>query len=223
MKRIFIFLCVVLPFTAISQVEFAIFGGPQMTSANYKANSVKQTTEHKFGIFAGGGWKIPFESNLYFAPEIFYSLKGYKVVFNQFLFPPGTDAKDNNTTIHSVEVAGLLQADLGSQPSHFFLKGGLSLDFQLFGNEKFNTISGEKVDRKMKYDFGEYGHYSANAILQFGYESANGFFVAGRYSYGVANISNADDGPNIHHVVFGVSAGFYFKKNKIVINTRNRE
>jgi hypothetical protein len=212
MKRIFIFLCAVFPLTAISQIEFGIFGGPQMTSANYKANDIKQNTEHKFGFFAGVGWKVPFENKLYLAPELFYSLKGYKVVFNQFLYPPGPEAKDNNTTIHSIEVAGLLQADLGSQPSHFFLKGGLSLDFQLFGNEKFKTLSGEMIDRKMKYDFGAYGHYSANGILQFGYESVNGFFVAGRYSYGLANISNTDEGPNIHHVVFGVSVGYYLKK-----------
>ena len=55
----------------------------------------------------------------------------------QQAFPPDTAAIDNNTTIHTFELASLLQYNLGKQPYHFFIKAGPSLDFQLFGKEKF--------------------------------------------------------------------------------------
>ena len=223
MKKIIVLACTFLPVAGFSQTEFALFAGPQMTTASYKAASIKQSTEPKYGFFAGAAWKVPFENKLSFAPEVFYSMKGYKVVFNRFIYPPGPEAKDNNTSIHCHELAGLLQLDLGTEPSHFFFKGGLSLDFQLYGKEKFNTTTGSTVDRKIKYDFGAYGRYSANSIFQLGYETSSGFFIAGRYSYGLANINNADEGPNIHHIVYGVSVGAYLKKNKIVIDTRNKE
>ncbi|HYC39072.1 MAG TPA: porin family protein [Chitinophagaceae bacterium] len=206
-----------------AQSAFSITAGPQITTADYKANKVRQPTEHKWGVFAGVGWKIPFETRVYFAPEIFYSLKGYRVQFNQYLFPPGPDARDNDTRIHCLELAALLHADLGAQPSHFFLRGGVALDFQLYGKERYRTSSGNLVEKKMIYDFGEYGRYSANAIAQIGYETEGGFFVAARYSYGIANISNADEGPNIHHVAYGLGVGFFFRNDRIVIDTRNRE
>ena len=223
MRKICLCSFLVVPFLGTGQTEFSIFAGPQITTANYTIQTVKQKTEHKYGFMAGVGWKIPFENKLSFAPEIFYSQKGYKVSFNQFTFPPGEEAKDNNTNIHTLEFAGLLQFDLGKLPSHFFLKAGLSLDFQIYGREKFNTLSGTMIDRKMKYNFGEYGRYSANAIIQFGYETAGGFFLAGRYTNGLANINNADEGPNIHHMVYGLVLGIYLKRNKIVIDTRNKE
>ncbi|MEI9808721.1 MAG: hypothetical protein WDO16_13155 [Bacteroidota bacterium] len=46
-------------------------------------------------------------------------------------------AADNNTSIHTFELAFLLQYDLGKNPQHFFIKAGPSLDFQLAGKEKF--------------------------------------------------------------------------------------
>ncbi|MEI9808722.1 MAG: hypothetical protein WDO16_13160 [Bacteroidota bacterium] len=50
-------------------------------------------------------------------------------------------------------------------------------------------------------DFGVYGHYSANMLVQFGFETG-GFMLFGQYSHGIANINNADNGPSIKHRVF---------------------
>jgi hypothetical protein len=196
--------------TAFTQSQFGIFAGPQASIARYSVQGVAQETEFKFGFQAGAGYKIPFENRMYFAPCLFYSLKGYKVAFTRFAFPPDAAAKDNNTTIHSIELGGLLHFDLGSQPSHLFFRIGPSLDFHLFGKEKFTKMSGETVDRNMPFGFSEY-------------EAVNGFVIFGQFSYGLTSTNNHDYGPQIHHRNYGISIGKYFTKKKIVMDTRNRE
>lgn len=221
-----ILLSLVMGLTCIcysQQPKFAVFAGPQTSSANYKISGVKQPTEYKFGFQAGVCMKVPFETSLYFSPAVFYSLKGYKVKFNLPSYPPDPLATDNNTSIHSFELAFLLQYDIGNQPGHFFIKAGPSLDFQLKGKEKFNLTNGSFVDQNMIYSFGEYGHYSANLLLQFGFETSNGFIISGQYSHGLANINNADNGPQIKHRVYGISIGKYFNNKKVLLDNGNKE
>jgi hypothetical protein len=205
-----------------SQVQFSAFAGPQFTTASYNLQGVKQETTNKYGFQAGMGMKVPFEGRLYFAPAIYYSLKGYKVKFTRFAFPPDATATDNNTTFHTVETAALLQYDFSGKPDHFFIKAGPSLDFQLFGKEKFTTPL-EEVDRNIPFGYDKYGHYSANMLFHFGYEMKNGFFIYGQYSHGLASINNADNGPSIRHRVFGISIGKFFGGNGLVMDTRNKE
>jgi hypothetical protein len=208
--------------TSQSQVQFSAFAGPQVTTASYNVKGVKQKTSNKYGFQLGMGMKVPFESRLYFSPAIYYSLKGYKVVFTKYAFPPDADAINNNTTFHTIETAFLLQYDFSDKPGHFFIKAGPSLDFHLFGREKFTTTM-EEVERNTPFGYDKYGHYSANMLVNIGYELKNGFFVLGQYSHGLANINNADHGPRIRHRVFGISIGKFLCGNKIEMDTRNRE
>lgn len=208
--------------TADAQVQFNIFGGVNYTTAGYRVESTKQKTSGKPGFQLGMGAKVFFDNQLYFAPAAFYSMKGYKVKFTNFAFPPDPAATDNNATFHTFELAFLLQYDFNNNPDHFFLKAGPTLDFQLFGKEKFNTPTG-LVDRKTPFGYDKYGHYAANALLQFGYEMKSGFFFFAQYSHGLGDINNADDGPSIRHKGFGISIGKMLGKNKIVIDTRNKE
>lgn len=194
--------------------RFNIFAGPQMSTARYSITDVEQSTEYKTGFQAGFGMKIPFETNLFFSPAVFYSLKGYKVKFNRYADPPDLTAIDNNTTIRTFELAFLLQYDLGKKPSHFFIKAGPSFDLQLKGKEEFNLMDGSHVNRSMVYDFGKYGRYCGNLLLQLGFET-KGFMIFGQYSHGVANLNNADEGPKINYRVYGISLGTYFGGKKI--------
>ncbi|TMI70169.1 MAG: PorT family protein [Bacteroidetes bacterium] len=193
-----------------SQVLFGIFAGPQVTTAKYSIADTKQPTENKYGFHLGACLKVPFDNRLYFCPAIFYSLKGYKVTFNQYAFPPDTLATNNNTSIHTLELAALLQFDFSNKPNHLFVKAGPSLDFQLAGTEKYELKAGGTVDHDMPYGFPYYGHYSANLILQLGYETKNGFVIFGQFADGLTNINNADFGPEIRHRVFSISIGKYF-------------
>jgi Outer membrane protein beta-barrel domain len=197
-----------------AQIQTSIFAGPQMSSSKYTINGKKQSTSYKYGFHAGAGLKIPFENRLYFSPAAFYSLKGYEVKLNQPSFPPDLLAIDNNTTIHTFETAFLLEYELGKQPDHFFLKVGPSLDFQLFGKEKFNRSDNKYISQDMKFSFGDYGRVAANAILQLGYQTKSGLLLSAQYSHGMGSINNADNGPRIKHRVFGISIGKFLAKKK---------
>jgi hypothetical protein len=224
MKKIFTAIVLVLTaLSASSQVEAGIFAGPQMTSVKYTIDGAQQKDRSKYGFQAGVALKVPFEGNLFFAPMAFYSMKGYKVTFDRFVYPPDVNATDNDVSMHTFELAALLQWDLGKKPSHFFIKAGPSLDFQLFGKEKFNLNGSGSVDRSIKFSPADYGHYAANLLTHFGFESASGFMVFAQYSYGVGSINNKDLGPRIRHRAFGISIGKYFNKKKIVLDTRNIE
>ena len=208
---------------AHSQVAIGFFAGPQATTSKYLINNEEQKTEFKYGFQAGMNMKIPFENRLFFTPAIFYSMKGYKVKYTQFLFPPSVTAVDNNTSMHTVELAALLQYDFGTGPGNFYIKVGPSLDFQLFGKESFRLMDGETVNRNIRYSYTEYGRYAANMLMQAGFETAGGLMIFGQYSHGMGSLNNADNGPKIKHRVYGLSIGHYLNRKKIVIDTRNRE
>jgi hypothetical protein len=209
---------------AISQVEVGIFAGPQATGARYTILNQKQKNEIKYGFQAGVALKTPFEGNLYFAPAAFYSLKGYHITLTQFVNPPDTNAIDNNTRIHTFEMAALLQYDLGNKPNHFFIKAGPSLDFHLFGKETFNLKAGGAVNRKMTFSTdGDYGHFSASMLTQIGYETGGGLLFFAQYTHGMASTNNEDGGPKIRHRAYGISIGKYLNRKKIVIDTKNKE
>lgn len=206
-----------------AQPEFGILAGPQMMSARYDVKGKKQETDFKYGFQFGGMMKVPFENKLYFAPAVFYSMKGYKVTFDQFVYPPDPAAIDNDVSLHNVEIAALLQYDFSNNPGHFFIKFGPSIETQLFGKEKFNKITGEQVSRNMKFSFADYGRFGANLLGHLGYETASGFTIFAQYTFGVGSVSNTDGGPSIRHRAFGLSIGKYFNRKKIVIDTRNKE
>lgn len=192
---------------AHGQVRFNIFGGPQATSASYTVKSIKQNTSYKAGFQLGAGLKVPFDTRLFFSPAVFYSMKGYKVKFANGAYPPDSFATDNNTLFHTFELGFLLQYDFNDNPSHWFIKLGPTLDFQLFGTEKFNSTQAGFVSRKLPFGYDKYGHFSANAIAQLGYETKGGFFIFGQYSHGLGNVNNADRGPSIRHKSVGISVG----------------
>jgi len=222
MKILFATIALFITLSVNSQVQYGVFAGPQATDVRYTINDKRQESSLKIGVNAGLQMKVPFEGRLSFAPSIMYNLRGYKVKFDSPAFPPDSSAVDNNTTFHTVELAFLLQHDFKSGPGHFFIRFGPSLDFALFGNEKFTTINNTKVDRSMKFSFSDYGHYLASAIFQFGYEAENGLFFYAHYNYGLTTMNNADYGPGIGNRAAGISIGKYFKQSKVVMNTRNK-
>lgn len=190
-----------------AQTGFTLFGGAQAVSANYKVRDIKQSTSFKPGFIIGAGYKIEFEKNLFFSPAVFYSYKGYKVTLDQAAYPPDLEAIKNNVSVHSLELAPMLEYDFSLSPKHFFIKAGPSLDIQLNGKEKVTMINETTVSRTMKYGFAEYGRYAGSAILQFGYKFSKYCFVQAYYSHGLTDLNNADNGPNIKYKVIGIAFG----------------
>jgi hypothetical protein len=207
----FVLFALAFSFISKSQNRFAVFAGPQATTAKYTIADVKQPTEAKYGFAAGVGWKVAFENKLYFSPAAFYSLKGYKVKFNKYAFPPDTLATDNNTTLHTLELGFMLQFDFSNRPQHVFFKAGPSLDFQLVGKERFHKKNGDYIERDMKFSFTDYNRFGASFLFQLGYETQHGFLIAGQYTHGLGSINNADHGPQIRHRGYTIFLGKYLK------------
>lgn len=211
MKRFLLPVTLLLATGIFSQVKTAIFAGPQLTTVRYIINGKVQESEFKKGINAGLHLKVPFEGRLSFTPGIMYNLRGYNVKFSAPTALPDSCATDNNTSFHTVELSFLLQHDFTNNGNHIFFRIGPSLDFALFGNEKFNTNNGNGVvDRNMKFSFTDYGHYLASAILQAGIESRSGVFLFAYYNYGLTTMNNLDGGPAILNRAAGISIGVYF-------------
>lgn len=212
MKILFAAITLLTALNLKSQVKYGIFAGPQITGVRYVIEGKKQESSFKIGGTLGFQMKVPFENRLSFSPSIAYNFRGYKVdKFSGISFPPDSSATNVDTRFHTIEVAFLLQHDFKIEPGHFFIRIGPSLDFALFGNEKFNTASNDKVDRKMKFSFSDYGRYLASAIAQFGYEAENGLFVYGHYNYSLTTMNNWDYGPEIGNRAAGITIGKYFK------------
>jgi Outer membrane protein beta-barrel domain len=211
MKILFSAIVLLASFSLKSQIQFGGFAGPQITDARIVIKDKRQESSIKIGGTAGLQLKVPFEGRLSFAPFIAYNLRGYNVKFSSPAFPPDPTATDNDTRFHTVEVGFLFQHDFNLEPGHVFIRFGPSLDFALIGNEKFNTPNG-MVDRKMKFSFGDYGHYLASAILQIGFETKNGIYFYGHYNYSLTTMNNADNGASIGNRAAGISIGKYFKR-----------
>lgn len=200
--------------TAEAQVNFLVFAGPHMSSAQYFVKGQRQDVSYKIGGIAGFGAKIPFENKLYFSPGLFYSMKGYKVDYSRFSETPRLDAIANNTTMHTIEAAFLFQYDFSSSPGHFFLKAGPSIEIQVTGREKLKLDDGTSLTRSMPYGYQTYGRYGANLVAQAGYETAGGFFIAAHYTRGLTDMSNQDGGPDIRQRAIGLTIGKYFARSK---------
>lgn len=207
-----------------AQVQFAFFAGPQATSARYKVDAIRQPTSYKYGYMGGVAVKAEFDNQLYFFPSVYYSLKGYKVTLNNPAFPPTEYAKNNNVSLHTLAIAPLFHYDFNKKAAHFFARFGPSVDFAISGREKFDTVSttGQtaSIDRPMVFSYTDYGRYTAQAILHFGYENGRGLMVFAFYERGFGSLNNADDGPKIFHRILGISAGWLFGRNPLVMDTR---
>ena len=213
-KIILFFIPVFVSIAASSQVEFGLFAGPQLTYSHYTIRDEAQKNKIKYGFQAGATLKVPFENKIFFSPMMFYSMKGYKVTLNQFSYPPDSNAIDNDTRLHTFEIVPMLQYDFGTTSNHFFIRGGPSLDIQLFGHEKFNRTTGAPVSRNMKFGFADYGYFAINFLLHVGFETENGLMIFAQYTHGVGGINNADNGPKILHRAAGISMGYYFNRKK---------
>ena len=198
------------------QIYFAASAGPQATGVKYVVDHKNQESSMKLGVNAGLQVKIPLEGRLYFAPSIMYNLRGYKVKYSAPPDLPNPEAIDNNTSFHTIELAFLLQHDFKMAPGHFFIRFGPSLDFALLGHEKYNTPT-TSVERAMPFNFANYGHYLASAIVHFGYEFKNKWYVYGHYNYSIGTMDNVDYGDYIGNRAIGISIGYYFKTSKVVL------
>ena len=196
-------------------VKWGLFAGPQWTTARYTLgpDNAKQSVTGKLGAVAGLGAKADFEGNLYFAPAVQYSLKGYKARFTGVSNPPDPQAKDNDVTMHTFEIAAHLQYDFSKNPGHFFLKAGPNLDIQVYGKEKFTKTNTSVVSRSIPFGFTNYGRFAGGLQAGLGYEAGKKAYIQCIYSHGFGSINNADGGPRIRYRYAFLTLGTYLGKS----------
>lgn len=191
-----------------TDAQLTVFGGPQMTSAQYSIRDAKQKTEYKAGFMGGVGLQTSIEGQVYFSPMIFFSRKGYDVTFDKPAFPPDSGAVNNSTSINTIELAPLIQINFSNKPGYVFLRLGPSFDFNLSGNETFDSTGGKRISQDMKFSFGDYSHATVSMNAQTGFQHSSGFTAFLFVNFGVSSLNNADFGPTIFHRVGGVALGW---------------
>ena len=197
-----------------ANAQLTIFGGPQMTSASYAIQEVKQETKYKVGFMGGVGLKTIIEGNFYFSPMVFFSRKGYKVSFDRPNFPPDSGAVNNNTSINTIELAPLVQVNFSKKESYGFLRFGPSFDFNLSGNETFDSTNNKRISRDLVFDFGTYSHATISMNLQTGFQLQSGLTAFIFANFGVSSFNNADFGPKIFHRVGGIALGWQLGRKR---------
>lgn len=202
----------VLQITAKAQLT--VFAGPQMTSARYLIGDVKQETTFKTGFMAGVNLKTLLEGPVYFTPFLYYSKKGYKVTFSSYTFPPDPAAKNNNTSIHTIELAPLIQINFSKSANYVFVRFGPSVDVNISGREGYDSTNNKHIERAMPFGFGEYGYVTAAANIHLGYQTKKGVSIFVHYAHGIGSLNNADNGPVILHRIAGISVGWQLGKKK---------
>lgn len=205
---------IVMSFGQTAQAQVRIFGGPQLVSAKYHIRNVKQDYSFKASFMAGLNLQYQLEGPFYFSPLLYYSQKGYKVTFNQKAVPPDTAALNNDTRINTIVLAPLFQFNLSAAESHWFVRFGPGFDFNVSGQEVFDSTGGKQVDRAMSFSSLAYSPATAFAAIQVGYEHENGLILFAHYEHGLSNLNNADLGPMILHRVAGVSVGWKLGRKK---------
>lgn len=191
-----------------STAQVTIFAGPQMTSADYSIREARQETGYKTGFMGGLGIKTLIEGPVYFSPMLFFSRKGYDVTFDRPAFPPDSGAVNNSTTINTIELAPLIQFNFSKKENYLFLRLGPSFDFNLSGSEAFDSTSGKRINRAMKFSFGDYSHATISMNAQSGFQHRSGFTAFVFINVGFSSLNNADFGPKIFHRVGGVAVGW---------------
>lgn len=195
-----------------TNAQLTVFAGPQLTSAKYTIRGADQATSGKAGFSAGAGLKTLLEGPVYFSPMLYYNQKGYKATFNRPAFPPDSAAKNNNVTVHAIELAPLFQVNFSRTASYGFVRFGPSADFAVKGRETFDSLNNKRISRKMVFSFGDYSFVTLSANVQLGFQHKSGFVVFAHYQHGVTNLNNADYGPTIFHHIAGLSVGYTLRK-----------
>lgn len=199
------FLC--LSFTAGAQVHWAIKAGAQISSAAYKRDGGKIGTRTVAGFNAGILGKIYFDDKVAFVTGFVYSGKGYRVKTL-----PGDTLKTYR--LNYTEVPVMVQFDLSrARGQGFYCKAGPSVGIGVSGKESYTGRNGMQVKNKVVLSMtgNHLGVFDASLNAAFGYADSKRFFAEMAYAYGIGNINNDPNGPNIKSRVLSLSVGYFLR------------
>ncbi|HRP55720.1 porin family protein [Agriterribacter sp.] len=192
-----------------AQVSYGILGGGQQTDAKVKIpDGPRIPATVGYGFHAGAMLKVPFDKNVFFSPQILYSLKGFTVHYNNMLQDSVTAAK---LLIHYIEIPAMLQFDTRSDGNGFFFLFGPSVSVAITGKERRTFIDNSEKQRPMRFANTAYGRFEMNLVAKAGYWFKNNVTVTGGYSYGLGSIVNDDYFARIVPRMITLSVGYFFR------------
>lgn len=199
------FLCMSL--AAGAQIHWAIKAGAQISSAGYKRAGEKISTNTIAGFNAGVLGKIYFDDKVAFVSGFVYSGKGYKVKTL-----PGDTLKTYR--LHYGEIPVMVQFDLSkTRGKGFYCKAGPSVGVGLSGKETYTGSTGMEIHNKVVLSMtgNHLGVFDASLNAALGYVDSKRFFAEMAYAYGIGNINNDPNGPNIKSRVLSLSVGYFLR------------
>ena len=200
-----LFLC--LSLYAHTQIHLAIKAGPQTATARYSRMGQKISTKQITGFNAGVLGKVYFDDRVAFVTGLQYNARGFTV---------NTLPGDTQRTYHLnyLDIPILLQIDFSKQKNKgLYCRVGPVLGIGLGGKEIYTGSSGNEIRRKavMSVTGNYFGLFDASLNAMLGIHITPHLFAEAAYSYGIGNINNDPDGPNIKSRVLSAGLGWWFK------------
>ncbi|HTE13221.1 MAG TPA: porin family protein [Chitinophagaceae bacterium] len=196
-----------LSLCAGAQIHWALKAGAQINTASYKTAGVKNATNNIAGFNAGIIAKVYFDDKVAFVSGIQYNAKGFTVK----TLPVDTQ---KTYRLNYADIPILLQIDLSKEKGKgFYCRLGPSIGVGLYGKETYTGTDGMEIRNKaiLSVTGNHFGLFDASLNAMLGYSITQKFFAEAAYAYGIGNINNDPDGPNIKTRVLSVSVGYFLK------------
>jgi Outer membrane protein beta-barrel domain len=190
-----------------AQIHWAIKTGAQLNNASYKTDGSKFSTGNIAGFNAGILAKVYFDDKVAFVSGLQYNAKGYSIV-------AVTGDPRKTYRLNYADIPVMVQFDLSkTRGIGFYCKAGPSIGVGISGKEIYTDKNGMKVrnDAILSVTGNHFGLFDASVIAAVGYSFSQNFFAEAAYAYGIGNIDNDPDGPNIKTRVASVSIGWFIR------------
>ena len=207
MKCLVLSLLLCMSLCAHTQLHLAVKAGPQTASARYTRMGQKISTNQVTSFYAGISAKVYFDDRVAFVTGMQYSGRGFSVK---------TLPGDTQRTYHLnyLDIPLLLQVDFSKQKGKgLYCRVGPALGIGVSGKEIYTGASGNEIRRKaiLSVTGNYFGLFDASLNAVLGCHITPHLFAEAAYTYGIGNINNDPDGPNIKSRVLSAGVGWWFK------------
>jgi len=206
MKLIALSALLCMCFCGNAQLHYALQAGTQISTARYMRNGEKISTNSVTGFHAGILAKVYFDDKVAFVTGLCYNQHGYKVSTL-----PGDTIKTYRLDYMDVPI--MIQVDFKKRDEGFYCKFGPSIGIGINGKESYTGMNGQQIRNKaiLSVTGNHFGLFNASLNATLGYALSKRIFAEAGYLYGIGNINNDPDGPNIKTRLFSMTAGYFFR------------
>jgi hypothetical protein len=178
--------------------------GAHVSTASFKdSTDARKTTSFRPGFRAFWMGRVALEGIIYFAPEVGYSMKGFRVK------NPYNGVSEQEIIVHTIEFLALQEYAINDK---FYVKLGPSISAAFAGRDKQLSSTGLRSNAKLGFSFATWGRFEGAITIATGAHFGNGWIAELRMNRGISNNWDGDNGPNIKSRYYGITLGKYLKK-----------